>query len=126
MSLTLTLDRALDPHMTSELANLRGLELETLSLNWNGAVLSAAGRILPDAMGRAQGKITIKLQNWRVFYEVALELNLIAPKARPNIEGLLNALSKGTNLLELPLLVQDDWVSLGPLPLGRLPDIFAR
>ena len=88
--------------------------------------MSAAGRILPDAMGRAQGKITIKLQNWRVFYEVALELNLIAPKARPNIEGLLNALSKGTNLLELPLLVQDDWVSLGPLPLGRLPDIFAR
>lgn len=126
MSLTLTLDRALDQQMTSELANLRGLELETLSLNWNGAVLSAAGRILPDALGRTQGKINIKLQNWRVFYEMALEQNLIAPKARPNIEGLLNALSKGTNLLELPLLVQDDWVSLGPLPLGRLPDIFAR
>ena len=72
MSLTLTLDRALDQQMTSELANLRGLELETLSLNWNGAVLSAAGRILPDAMGRAQGKINIKLQNWRVFYEMAL------------------------------------------------------
>ncbi|MEZ7813346.1 MAG: hypothetical protein ACI9O0_000551 [Paracoccaceae bacterium] len=126
LQLDMLLDRPIDGKIWHENPMPRAFDLSNFSLIWNMAELTAAGQVSADSRGLAQGRIMLTLQNWQVFFDFAVAQNWISPKARQGIKNLGQALSQGKDRLELPLFVKDNWVSLGPVPLGKLPATFAK
>ncbi len=99
-------------------------------LLWGDLDLSASGAldIAPD--GTPDGRITLKMEDWRGALTLGVDAGYIPRDSAPMLEGLLGALAgadpEGGNALEAPLVFQRGGLWLGVIPLGRAPSLVIR
>lgn len=105
------------------------LDLSDLTAQWGGIQMRAAGEVIVDAEGVPDGRITVKVTNWRDLLQVAGNAGLIPPPLMPTVERafeVLAGLSGPRDTLDVPLTFANGVVSFGPLPLGPAPRIVIR
>ncbi|MGB0900323.1 DUF2125 domain-containing protein [Halocynthiibacter sp.] len=103
---------------------LKALDLREAKLIWGNAIVTIGGRLTPDASGRPDGQMALKIQNWRDIFQVLVSTGL----AQPGWEGALSALTLSDGdptTLNAPLLFRDGQIWLGPFPLAQAPVLFA-
>jgi hypothetical protein len=120
VTLTAPLDRDLvqtQPHVTR-------IDLKEVQLVWGPLALSGTGAVETDTDGLAEGRIDVRLTNWRDALPVAVAAGLVSPQAAPTWERMLTVLAAQSGdaaNLDLPLIFANGRTSLGPLPLGPAP-----
>lgn len=100
------------------------VSVKLIEAKWGQLELRLAGQFDVDPQGRANGRITVKAQNWRDILTVSTATGAIpAQFARPIEQGLslLSGLSGNRNTLDLPLDLKNGQMKLGPIPLGPAP-----
>jgi hypothetical protein len=105
------------------------LDLSDLTAQWGGIQMRAAGAVTVDAEGVPEGRITVKITNWRDLLAVAGNAGLIPAPLIPTVERafeILAGLSGARDTLDAPLTFANGIVSFGPLPLGPAPRIVIR
>jgi hypothetical protein len=81
----------------------------------------------PD--GVPDGRITLKITNWRDLLRVARNAGLLPEPLMPTIERafeILAGLSGPPDTLDAPLTFANGIVSFGPVPLGPAPRLVIR
>jgi hypothetical protein len=120
------LDAPLDRTAAMRLPLLDRLTLRETSFRWGTAALAAEGEIAPDAEGRAEGTITIRVTDWRRMIDAAMALGLLRPEIAPTVAEMARLMSEAAGTgenLDLPLRMTGGRMSLGPLPLGPAPQL---
>jgi hypothetical protein len=103
---------------------LAGLDLTDSQIAWGDLSVAAKGSIAPDDRGYAAGRIDIAVTNYQRLVPALVAIGAIKPEISQTVENMLAALAKESgdpNLLQLPLVLKDGRMSLGPLPLGDAP-----
>jgi hypothetical protein len=105
------------------------LDLGDLRAQWGGIDLRAAGSVTVGPDGVPDGRITLKITNWRDLLRVARNAGLLPEPLVPTIERafeILAGLSGPADTLDVPLTFANGIVSFGPLPLGPAPRLVIR
>lgn len=100
------------------------IDVKEVQLVWGSLVLFGTGSIAAAADGVAEGRIALRLTNWREAIPLAVAAGLIKPEVAPtwqNMFALLAAQTGDPEDLDLPLVFAKGRMSLGPLPLGPAP-----
>jgi hypothetical protein len=100
------------------------IDVKEVQLVWGSLVLFGTGSIAAAADGIAEGRIALRLTNWREAIPLAVAAGLITPEVAPtwqNMFALLAAQTGDPEDLDLPLVFAKGRMSLGPLPLGPAP-----
>lgn len=108
----------------SVLPGVEAVALREAHLIWGPMTLRASGTLRPDDLGQAEGKIDLRIEGWREGFLAAQALGLIPQQfavAAENVLAGLAAQSGDAAVLELPLLMQNGRMMLGPVPLGAAP-----
>lgn len=121
LSAVATLDAPLDRHAATTRPGLTRLEVKEALLRWGDISLFASGEVTADAAGLAEGRITLRLQNWRKAVQMAVAVGAISTEMAPTYLRALELLSAQSDTAELPLTFRDGRMSFGPLPLGPAP-----
>jgi hypothetical protein len=114
----------LDRHAGTTRPAVTAIALREARLVWGDLVIDAQGRVTADAQGRAEGRIVLRFERWRLAVAAAAATGMIAPEVAPTWTSMMELLaSQGTDpdRLELPLSFQNGRMSLGPIPLGPAP-----
>lgn len=105
------------------------LALRDLRAQWGGIEVRAAGTLEVDPDGIPEGRITVKVTNWRDLLDVARNAGFLPEPLMPTIERafeILAGLSGPPETLDAPLTFANGRVSFGPVPLGRAPVLRLR
>ena len=105
------------------------LDIEDLRAQWGGIDLRAAGSLSVAPGGLPEGRITVKITNWRDLLRVAGNAGLFPEPLMPTIERafeVLAGLSGPPDTLDAPLTFANGIVSFGPIPLGPAPRLVIR
>jgi hypothetical protein len=108
---------------------ITALALRDLRAQWGGIEVRAAGDLIVDAEGIPEGRITVKVTNWRDLLGVARNAGLLPEPLLPTIERALEILARLSGppeTLDAPLTFANGNVSFGPVPLGRAPRLILR
>lgn len=108
---------------------INSLDLGNLQAQWGGIELRAAGNLKVDSEGVPDGRITVKVTNWRDLLQVAGNAGLLPAPLMPTIERafeIIAGLSGPPDTLDAPLTFSSGIVSFGPVPLGRAPRLVLR
>jgi hypothetical protein len=100
------------------------IDLREVLVTWGDLALFGKGSVTANAEGLAEGRIDLRLSNWRKAIPVAVALGLVTPEVAPTWENMFAVLaeqSASPDDLDLPLVFQRGRMSLGPLPLGPAP-----
>ncbi len=100
------------------------IDVKEVSFVWGDLALFGKGRVAANADGVAEGRIELRLTNWRAAMPLAVGFGLVTPEVRPTWENALALLASQADDpddLDLPLSFQNGLMSLGPLPLGPAP-----
>ena len=103
---------------------LTDLAVKQADVLWGPMRLSATGKVTVDAQGTPAGRITLSAKGWRQMVPVAVALGLVRPELEQTVTNMLAELAKGSgkpDTVDLPLVFEKGWMSLGPLPLGPAP-----
>ncbi len=106
---------------------LAGLSVKQGLLRWGAMVISASGSITPAADGTAEGRIDLRVENWRNLVPVLVASGLVTAEVSPTVTRAMELLAEqgaDPNILDVPLAFQSGRMSLGPLPLGPSPRLF--
>lgn len=121
---TATLSAPLDRFAGDTNPRLTALDLSDSLITWGDLSVVAKGVITPDDQGYASGRIEIAVTNYQRLVPALVAAGAIKPEISQTVGNMLDAMAKESgdpNLLQLPLILQDGRVSLGPLPLGDAP-----
>jgi hypothetical protein len=105
------------------------IDLADLTAQWGGIQLRAAGAVTVDTEGVPDGRVMVKITNWRDLLQVAGNAGLIPAPVMPTVERafeILAGLSGPKDTLDVPLAFAKGVVSFGPVPLGPAPRIVIR
>ena len=114
----------LDRHVQTNAPQLAKLTLREGLMRWGDLVISASGDVAPNADGQAEGRIDIRIAEWRDLVPVLVAAGLVTTDAAPTVTRALELLAQqgdDPDILNLPLAFQQGRMSLGPLPLGPAP-----
>ena len=113
----------LDRNAAEMQPRLAALKLRDATLTWGTLILSASGDLTPDAQGFAEGRIDLRLTGWRDLVPVLVAAQLVKPEVAPTVTRALEVMAKdGTaEVLDMPLVLSEGWMRLGPIPLGPAP-----
>lgn len=121
-----TLTAPIDRFAGQSHPRLSGLDLKDLSLIWGPLTVKAAGKLVPDASGRAEGEIALTITDWRRAMKVIVAMGGLtqdqADVLSRGLETLANA-GPDPDVLNLPLRAAGGRMTLGPLPLGPAPQL---
>lgn len=121
---TATLTAALDRHAGDTRPRLAALELTDARVTWGDVALTATGSIAPDDQGYAAGRIAFTVTNWRKVMPLLVASGTVKPELARTVETMLDSLARQSGdaeVLKLPLVMDQGWMSIGPLPLGPAP-----
>jgi hypothetical protein len=119
-----TLTAPLDRMAAQSHPRLSQIDVNEVRLVWGTLVLFGTGSITAAPDGVAEGRIALRLSNWREAIPLAVAAGLIKPEVAPtwqNMFALLAAQTGDPEDLDLPLVFARGRMSLGPLPLGPAP-----
>lgn len=103
---------------------LTALTVKQGLLRWGDMALTLKGALVADAEGFAEGRIEVRLTNWKNALAPAITMGLIKPELAPTVENMMALLAQQSGdpaVLDLPLVMTAGRMSLGPLPLGPAP-----
>lgn len=123
----LGLSAPLDRHVGTTRPALQDITLREGLLRWGDLVLSASGSLTPAADGTPEGRIDLRVENWRKLVPLLVASGTISPQQSETVTralGLLATQGGNPDVLPLPLTFAQGWMSLGPLPLGPAPQVF--
>lgn len=121
---SLTLTAPLDRHAGQTRPRVAALDLTDTLITWGELSATAAGRIAPDDKGLAAGRIDVTITNWRRILPVLVATGAVRPELLQTVETMLASLAQQTGdpeVLKLPLVLENGWMTLGPVPLGPAP-----
>lgn len=107
---------------------LIGIELAAFVLDWAPLKIRATGSLATVSDGTAAGRIDIVVEGWRNLVPVLVAAQLVKPELAPTVTRALEVMAEqggSMEVLNLPLVMEDGWMRLGPLPLGPAP-VFAQ
>ena len=125
----LGLSAPLDRHAATTRPGLTDITLREGLLRWGDLVLSAQGSLTPASDGTPEGRIEIRVENWRELVPVLIASGLVTEESSQTVTRALELYAQqgsDPTILTLPLSFQQGRMSLGPLPLGPAPQIFQR
>lgn len=102
------------------------IDLAKAEYRLNDLDLQLAGRVEIDSLGRPDGRMTLRAENWRSLLDSARDSgDLPEALAETLIRGLTLAagLNGRQDTIDLPLTLSGGEVSLGIIPLGEAPRI---
>lgn len=107
---------------------LLSVQIDEAGLAWGGHRLSASGALKVDPKGDLDGTITLELQDWPVWLELALGAGLVAPERRAMFASLGSYLAgqSGDGRVRLPLSFARGRMTLAAIPLGAAPRLPQR
>lgn len=120
----IALTAPIDRHMAASRPALTWLDLTAARVNWGALKLSAKGGFATDAAGFAEGKIDIRVENWRYLPPVLVASGVIGEGFAPALTRALEVMAghgDAPDVLTLPLIAKAGRMSLGPFPLGPAP-----
>jgi hypothetical protein len=107
---------------------IMAMTLKAGLVRWGDMEMTMKGALMADAGGLADGRIDIKLTNWRKILAPAVAMGLIKPEIAPTVENMMAYMAQQSgnpDVLDLPLVMTAGRMSLGPLPLGPAPRMVA-
>lgn len=120
----LTLDAPVDRHLAGP-PNLREIALEDLRMVMGTAELRGSGVLAVAPDGLPEGRIDLRLRDWRGVLARAVELGLLHPEIGQTWVNMFAMLSEtapdGAETVALPLTFRAGVMRLGPLPIGPAP-----
>lgn len=122
-----TLTAPIDRHVLQAEPRLSTLRLKEGVLRWGDLVISASGTLTADADGMAEGKIDLRVENWRQLVPVLVAAGVVTPEVSPTVTRAMELMSEqgaDPKVLNIPLILQSGRMTLGPLPLGPAPRMF--
>ena len=114
----------LDRHIAETRPGLTGVVVRDFRLDWGSLTITASGKVDRGPDGLAVGQIDLRIENWRQIPVLLVALEVILPDMGKTItRGMEVLAASGTDpaVLDLPLIMADGRMSLGPLPLGAAP-----
>lgn len=114
----------LDRFAAQTLPDLTRLDLKELSFRWGDILLEGEGALVPDSNGFAEGRITLRLDQWRKAIDAAVAVGALRPEIAPTWAEFARRLAEASgnpDRLDLPLIFGRGRMSLGPIPLGLAP-----
>lgn len=122
-----TLTAPLDRFALQSEPRLSGLRLKEGLLRWGDMVISASGDLTAGEDGLAEGRIDLRVENWRQLVPVLVASGIVTAEVSPTVTRAMELLSQqgaDPKVLNIPLILQSGRMSLGPLPLGPAPRMF--
>jgi hypothetical protein len=105
------------------------IEIKKILISWGPLAIYASGQIVPDADGLAKGRIAIEVTNWEHLVPLLVATGAIKPELSQTANNMMAAMAKSgpdQNVLTVPLVMADGWMTLGPFPLGPAPSLRAQ
>lgn len=118
------LSAPVDRHVGETRPAIEAVKLREALLSWGDLVISGRGEVVPAPDGRADGRIEIRVENWRKMVPVMVAAGLITPQVTETVTRAMQLLAEqdGTpDVLDVPLVFQQGRMTLGPIPLGPAP-----
>ena len=103
---------------------LTHLDLAGIRFGWGDIVLEGEGSLVPDADGLAEGRIALRLDQWRKAIDAAVAVGALRREIAPTWAEFARRLAEAggnPDRLDLPLIFARGRMSLGPIPLGPAP-----
>jgi hypothetical protein len=126
LALGVEFDAPLDRHATARPPVVLRIAVTEARLRWGSIEVSAEGEIVPDALGRAEGVVMIRVSDWKSLLAVAVSAGWIAPGDAPRwerIATLIGGAGAPEGGLIVPLGMGGGQMLLGPVPIGPAPFI---
>jgi hypothetical protein len=121
----LSLDGPIDRFTPKKGLRVLAMDVRALELDWGNARLRGDGALAINAAGQPEGRIALRVANWRDLLATAIGLGLVRSEFAVTVESALGQLAQSSGdpeMLELPLVFAGGRMSLGPLPLGPAPN----
>ncbi len=100
---------------------IQRIDLRSAELHWGEMLLQASGELAPDGYGLAEGRILLRVTDWRGAIEAATNAGMIAPEFAPTWLSMAENLAQGSETVELPLVFRNGGISFGLFQLGPAP-----
>ncbi len=110
--------------LRAEPAALTGVTLREAHLVWGPLKLTAAGALVPDPQGLAEGMVDLRVEGWQQGLAAAEAAGVVPEHFRVMLRSVLENLAAQSDqpgVLKLPLVMAQGQMRLGPLPLGPAP-----
>lgn len=118
----------LDRHaVEADFPGARAISIKSAEARWGELAVRVKGRIAADAEGYAEGELTVRAENWREMLRAAMRAGALGREMAQALEfglGLLAGFGGGDDL-EAPVVFEDGYARIGPVPVGRAPRIAA-
>lgn len=118
----LTLDAPLD--VRGAAPRLQQISLTEAHLVWGPLKLTAAGDLVADLQGQAEGTVQLRVEGWQEGLAALEAAGLVPEQFRLPLRSVLENLaaqSTEAGVLQLPLVMANGRMMLGPVPLGPAP-----
>ncbi|WP_421782947.1 DUF2125 domain-containing protein [Kiloniella litopenaei] len=103
------------------------LSLHDMSLRWGPLLMDAKGKMTVDSLLRPSGQLDSRIEGAGAVVKKLEKTGLINKGQSFGIKLSLAALGKtnerGRHEINVPLVMQDGWLSIGPVTLLRLPPV---
>ncbi|MFT7060349.1 MAG: hypothetical protein ACJASV_002866 [Pseudorhodobacter sp.] len=103
---------------------IAALDIRDSRATWGDISVSAEGTLQPDALGFAEGQVTLRLTNWEKALQAAADLGLVAPDSLASLRNAAQFLvqqSSEAGQLDLPLTFGAGQMRFGPFTIGPAP-----
>jgi len=118
---TVRLDQVININ-TIDMPRIEAITLREMRFQWGGLVLNRTGDLRPDAHGRAEGRLTLHIEEIDNLMTVAEQAGLINAADRQLATMALKGISRDKRTVEAPVTLANGRVTLGGLiPLGTAP-----
>lgn len=120
-----SLDGPLDRRtVEGEAPGIHHLQLERVALRWGSLALEAAGTLRADSAGLAEGRLTLRAENWRELLAAFVRGGLIGRGTADALElalGFLERPGPAGGMIEVPVSFANGRTGIGPLTIGVAP-----
>lgn len=126
LDLRAELSAPIDRHVGVTRPEIEALVVREASVTWGDLLITGQGEIVPTPEGLADGRIEIRVDNWRKLVPVLVAAGIITPQVTETVTRAMELLAAqdGTpDVLDVPLVFQNGRMSLGPIPLGPAPKL---
>lgn len=104
----------------------REIVIRLAELHWGKTVLRLTGTLVVDADGVPEGTLTVQARDWRALIAAARDAGTLPQPLADTIEdglAMLAALKGNPETIDVPLSLSGGLVKLGPVPIGRAPNL---
>lgn len=119
----LGLARPLDRHLQPGMAYATRIEITEAGLDWGGRSVALSGALNIDANGLPEGVLSLRLPDWRSWYELALRAGILPENRAPMVAAIAGQMAAQSpdGVLAVPITFAAGQMRLGPVPIGPSP-----